>query len=79
MSSCCGILTHDVLVDGSPQAVLYLQLGVHSVRLELAPLVDVPVGRCEGDGEEADDEEVAQEPEICGDLTREMAPFSFLT
>ena len=74
MSSCCGILTHDVLVNGSPQAVLYLQLGVHSVRLELAPLVDVPVGRCEGDGEEADDEEVAQEPEICGDLTREMAP-----
>ena len=75
MSSCCGILTHDVLVDGSPKAVLNLQLGVHSVRLELAPLVDVPVGRCEGDGEEADDEKVAQEPEICGDLTREMAPF----
>ena len=45
------------------------------MRLELAPLVDVPVGRCEGDGEEADDEEVAQEPEIRGDLTREMAHF----
>ena len=66
---CCERLTHDVLVDGSPQAVLNLQLGVHSVRLELAPLVDVPVGRGEGDGKEADDKEVAQEPKICGHLT----------
>ena len=66
-------LTHNVFVDGSPQAVLYLQFGVHSVRLQLAPLVDVPIGRGEGDGEEADDEEVAQEPEICGDLRREIA------
>ena len=59
----CG-LTHDVLVDGPAEAVLDLELGVDAVRLQLAPLVDVAVGRREGDGEQAHDEEVAKEPEI---------------
>ena len=57
-------LTHDVLVDGPAEAVLDLQLGVDAVRLQLAPLVDVAVGRREGDGEQAHDEQVPQEPEI---------------
>ena len=59
----CG-LTHDMLVDGPAEAVLDLQLWVDAVRLQLAPLVDVAVGRREGDGEQAHDEEVTQEPEV---------------
>ena len=61
-----------MLVDGPAEAVLDLQLRVVSVGLELAALVDVPVGRRERYGEEADDEEVAQEPEVRGDLKGEM-------
>ena len=53
-----------MLVDGPAEAVLDLQLGVDAVRLQLAPLVDVAVGRREGDGEQAHDKEVTQEPEV---------------
>ena len=67
-----------MLVDGPAEAVLDLELGVDAVRLQLAPLVDVAVGRREGDGEQAHDEQVPQEPEVGRNLKFDISQISSL-
>ena len=64
-------LTHDMLVDGLVQLLLDELLRVVLVGLQLPPQVDVAVGSGEADGEQAHDEQVAQEPEVRRHLTEE--------
>ena len=60
-----------MFVDGLVQLLLDELLRVVLVGLQLPPQVDVAVGRGEADGEQAHDEEVAQEPEVRRHLREE--------
>ena len=60
-----------MFVDGLVQLLLDELLRVVLVGLQLPPQVDVAVGRGEADSKQADDEEVAQEPEVRRHLREE--------